>query len=114
MNYEELSFKEIQELVKSNPKDFDSIPIETLRRIAKEDYEKDIIKIDDSDIKITYSIDEFLFEVSYLEIGKKIKLFLKKNNGEYVECFKSSATHVLEQIFDENGNIVQENLKLKI
>ena len=77
-------------------------------------YDKEIIKIDDSDIKISHSTDEFLFEVSYLEMGKKIKLFLKKINDEYVECFKSSSTHVLEQIFDDEGNIVQENLKLKI
>ena len=49
MNYEELSFEEAQELLKSNPKEFEKIPIEILRKIAKESC---IMRIDDSSIRI--------------------------------------------------------------
>ena len=47
--------------------------------------------------------------------NKKVSLFLKKQDDETFNIVdQSMSTHVLEQIFDENGNIVQENLKLKI
>lgn len=47
--------------------------------------------------------------------NKKVSLFLKKQDDETFNIVdQSMATHVLEQILDENGNIVQEDLKLKI
>ena len=45
----------------------------------------------------------------------KIPIFLKKqDDGSFNIANQSMATHVLEQIFDNEGNIVQENLKLKL
>ena len=53
MNYEELSFGELQELLKTDPEEFHRIPLEFLRKKAKEHYEEHfIMKIDDSSIRI--------------------------------------------------------------
>ena len=51
---------------------------------------------------------------SLKEGSSKIIIYLKRNEDSFSESKEISATHALEQIFDDEGNIVQENLKLKI
>jgi hypothetical protein len=47
--------------------------------------------------------------------NKKISIFLKKQDEESFSIVDQSiASHVLEQIFDDEGDIVLENLKLNI
>ena len=54
------------------------------------------------------------YKVSPSKIGKKVIIFLRKKGEQYEVVREPFATHILEQVFDEKENIVQENLKLKI
>lgn len=55
--------------------------------------------------------DDVYYEVFPLKSGKKIIIYLKNVRGKYVENPKCFGTHVLEQIFDENNNVVSEVIK---
>lgn len=55
-----------------------------------------------------------LYELDYSYPLIKLFIYLFKEGNQYSISKKFSASHILEQIFDDEGNIVQENLKLKI
>lgn len=55
--------------------------------------------------------DRTFYEVLQFKSGKKIILYLVKKDDVYKEKAKSFATHILEQIFDNQGNIVSEEIK---
>ena len=55
--------------------------------------------------------DRTFFEVFPFKNGKKIILYLIKEENIYKEKAKAFATHVLEQVFDDKGNVVSEQIK---
>lgn len=54
------------------------------------------------------------YKVSPLKTEKKVIIFLRKKGEQYEVVREPLATHILEQVFDKEENIVQENLKPKI
>ena len=52
------------------------------------------------------------YETFPLEKGKKIIIYLSKKNGLFIEDSKSFGSHYLEQVFDDSGNIIEENIKI--
>lgn len=52
------------------------------------------------------------YESFPLEKGKKIIIYLSKKNGLFFEDSKCFGSHYLEQVFDDNGNIIEENIKI--
>lgn len=46
----------------------------------------------------------------YLNFGK-IFIYLKRKGNKYVQSEKFRASHVLEQVFDNQGNVVSEEIK---
>lgn len=55
-----------------------------------------------------------IYEFDYNYPILKLFIYLSIKGDSYSPSKKSLATHVLEQVFDDDGNIVQEDLKLKI
>lgn len=51
------------------------------------------------------------YEIFPLENKICIKLYLHSSSIGFVEMKKSLASHVLEQVFDEEGNILSEEIK---
>ena len=41
----------------------------------------------------------------------KINIYLNKKNNRFIQCEKCLATHVLEQVFDEDDQLISEELK---
>lgn len=93
------------------------IPVGFLEENYPDIYLKLYCKVDDSAIMFedeypyVNSPDRIFFEVFPEESGKKIILYLKKRDELYFECNKISASHCLEQVFDENDQIVSEVVK---
>ena len=55
--------------------------------------------------------DDIFHEVSQVKNGKKINIYLKKVQGGFVEECKCFGTHLLEQVFDENNDLISEVIK---
>ncbi len=118
MNYENLSFDDLRKLLLEDEEKFKEIPIEYIRSIvAEEAIKRNTVHIDDS--SITFK-EEYPYqktpEKQFIEVlpfseGKKIKIYLKEKNRKYVETPIVFASHLLEQVFDKDNQLVSEELK---
>ncbi len=52
------------------------------------------------------------YEIFSHSSGKKIIIYLKKTEKGFVRKNKCFGTHYLEQIFDQNEEIIEENIKI--
>ena len=114
MTYEELMTKSI-----SDPDIFQKIPIKHLRKIITEHEIEESLKHGNNDSGIMFEKkylyedipEKTLFDIFPFKEGKKIILYLIKDGTIYKNKAKAFATHVLEQVFDDQGNVVSEEIK---
>lgn len=109
LTHEDLDNMSLRELLE--------IPVEFLEENYHDIYLELYCKVDDSAIMFedeypyVNSPDRIFFEVFPEESGKKIILYLKKRDELYCECNKISASHCLEQVFDNQNNLINEVIK---
>ena len=118
MNYENLTFKDLQYLLKHDKNKFYQLPIEIVRKIvAEECVKRNTVHIDDSSITLKEEYpyentpEKITFESSSINKGKLIKIYLEKKGKKYSKIGKTFASHVLEQVFDEDNQLISEELK---
>ncbi len=51
------------------------------------------------------------YVVAIIDYYNFCKIYLKKNNGSFEIVARDLATHVLEQVFDEDNQLISEELK---
>lgn len=107
MNYKDLSYDELKKL---SWEELYEIPQEWLMENAFDIFVEKFCKIDDSSICLDDCITELTFDVYPLKNGKKINIYLIKEGDKFFDAPKTSATHYLEQIFDDKNNIVNEKI----
>ena len=56
--------------------------------------------------------EDIKYEIIPYELGKKVIIYLKKTEKGFVRKNKCFGTHYLEQIFNENDEIIVENIKI--
>lgn len=114
MNYENITLEDFRNLSED---DFKKMPKKIYEKFIEEE-RKHIFRTPKPEWNVEF-VSAFEeggsnYKVSPLKIGKKVIIFLRKKGEQYEVVREPFATHILEQVFDEKENIVQENLKLKI